>query len=173
MSKRELKKYTKELTKKQLEEQIIELYEKFKEVKEYYDFVFNPQEEKLIEECKTKLLKEYFPTRAKRSKMRRSTITNYVKHFSRLGVEPHLIADIMLYNIEVAQKYKAKYSWVKASFYPNNLKCYQETIQYITANKMKNDFSYRLEKISQLAQEQNWENKLNFADIFDEFKNGN
>jgi hypothetical protein len=42
MSKRDLKKFVSELTKTQLEEQVIELYEKFKDVKVYYDFVFNP-----------------------------------------------------------------------------------------------------------------------------------
>ena len=41
MSKRDLKKYLGELDKEQLLEQLIELYEKFSVVKEYYDFVFN------------------------------------------------------------------------------------------------------------------------------------
>ena len=45
MSKRDLKKYLSELNKEQLEEQIIELYEKFSPVKVYYNFVFNPKEE--------------------------------------------------------------------------------------------------------------------------------
>jgi hypothetical protein len=54
MSKRDLKKYINELTKEQLEEQILELYEKFSSVKVYYNFVFNPQEEKLLQECKLK-----------------------------------------------------------------------------------------------------------------------
>ena len=44
MSKRDLKKYLDKLDKPQLEEQLIELYEKFVDVKKYYDFVFNPQE---------------------------------------------------------------------------------------------------------------------------------
>ena len=47
MSKRNLKKYLSELSKEQLEEQLLELYEKFKDVKIYYDFAFNPNEKKL------------------------------------------------------------------------------------------------------------------------------
>ena len=61
MSKRDLKKYLTELHKKQLEEQILELYEKFSAVKTYYDFVFNPKEETLLKECKIKISNEYFP----------------------------------------------------------------------------------------------------------------
>ncbi len=63
MSKRDLKKYLAELNKEQLEEQLIELYDKFKEVKVYYDFVFNPKEDILIQEAKTKVSNEYFPIR--------------------------------------------------------------------------------------------------------------
>ena len=55
MSKRNLKKYLKDLKKAQLEAQILDLYERFKEVKVYYDFAFNPKEEKLLEESKFKI----------------------------------------------------------------------------------------------------------------------
>ena len=52
MSKRELRKYLKELNKEQLEDQILDLYNRFKDVKEYYDFAFNPRENELIEQCR-------------------------------------------------------------------------------------------------------------------------
>ena len=65
MSKRDLRKYLGELDKHQLEEQIIELYEKFNPVKVYYDFVFNPREDKLIGEAKLKISNEYFPVKGK------------------------------------------------------------------------------------------------------------
>ena len=61
MSKKALKKYLHELSKEQLEEQVLELYTRLKEVKEFYNFVFNPNENKRIEECKFKIQKEYFP----------------------------------------------------------------------------------------------------------------
>ena len=71
MSKRDLKKYLTELNKEQLKEQIIDLYARFKEVKEYYDFVFNPQEQKLVDECKFKISKEYFPSNGRKAKEKR------------------------------------------------------------------------------------------------------
>jgi shikimate 5-dehydrogenase len=68
MSKRDLKKYLFDLNKEQLEEQIMELYDKFKEVKVYYDFAFNPNENKLIKEAKLKVTNEYYPIKGKKSK---------------------------------------------------------------------------------------------------------
>jgi hypothetical protein len=39
--------------------------------------------------------------------MRRSVAQKYIKHFSTLGVDP-IIADVMLYNIEIAQAFSAE-----------------------------------------------------------------
>ena len=103
MSKRDLKKYISELNKEQLEEQIVELYDKFKEVKVYYDFVFNPKENNLVKEAKLKITNEYYPVRGKKPKMRRSTAQKFIKHFILLGVDYYIVADIMLYNLEIAQ----------------------------------------------------------------------
>ena len=54
MSKRALKTHLSKSPKKALEEQILELYEKFPAVKTYYDFAFNPKEDKLVQDAKAK-----------------------------------------------------------------------------------------------------------------------
>jgi len=46
MSKAKLKKELSSLTKEQLVEQILDLYDKNKAVKEFYDFYLNPRNEK-------------------------------------------------------------------------------------------------------------------------------
>ena len=103
MSKRDLKKYLSELNKEQLQDQIIELYDKFIPVKTYYDFVFKPNENNLVKEAKLKISNEYYPIRGKKAKMRRSVAQKFIKHFILLGVDSFIIADVMLYNIEIAQ----------------------------------------------------------------------
>ena len=105
MSKRDLKTYLKGLKKAQLEEQILDLYTRFKPVKTYYNFVFNPNEDKLLDEAKFKISKEYFPLNTRKPKMRRSIAQKIIKHFIQLGVEPYVVAEIMLYNIEIAQEF--------------------------------------------------------------------
>jgi hypothetical protein len=104
MSKRDLKKYLNQLDKEQIADQLLELYDKFPEVKTYYNFVFNPREDRLVQEAKLKISNEYFPVKSKRARLRRSIAQKYIKHFLTLGLDPHLLADIMLFNIETAQK---------------------------------------------------------------------
>ncbi|MBN1649690.1 MAG: hypothetical protein JW857_00095, partial [Bacteroidales bacterium] len=117
MSKKALKKYVAELTKEQLEEQILELYSRLKEVKQFYDFVFHPNENKRIEECKFKIQKEYFPMNGRKPKKRRSVAQKCIKDFLKLGLDPNYIADIMLFNMETAILFSAENTLKQESFF--------------------------------------------------------
>lgn len=162
MSKRDLKKYLKELDKEQLEEQLLELYEKFSDVKIYYDFVFNPKEEKLLQEAKLKITYEYFPLKGKRPKLRRSIAQKSIKHFISLGVDPYVVADLMLHNIEVAQKYSAKREMRYSSFYKSMLNSFEQVVKFSIENGMISEYKARIFEIKDVAFRQNWENKKEF-----------
>jgi len=170
MSKRDLKKYLVSLPKEDLEEQLLALYEKFADVKAYYDFVFNPKEEKLEQEAKVKIANEYFPTKSKRPKLRRSVAQKYIKHFLTLGVDPFVLADVMLFNIETAQKYSAKREMRYGSFYKSMLNSYKQAVDYVVANGMAPNFKARIEGVQDEAFRQKWENMKEFERIYDNFE---
>lgn len=160
MSKRDLKKYLATLTKQQLEEQIVELYEKFSPVKVYYNFVFNPKEETLAQESKIKISHEYFPVkkpgRRSRPKLRRSVAQKYIKHFILLGVDPFIIADVMLYNIEIAQTFSAS-NFVKTDqFFKSMLNSYEQAVVFLIANGILSEFKPRLIEIHNQTIKQKW-----------------
>lgn len=165
MSKRELKLYLHELDKEQLQEQIMDLYARFKDVKEFYDFAFNPKENKLMEECKLKISKEYFPVSKRKAKMRRSVAQKLIKHFIRLGVESTLVADIMFYHIEIAQTYSSENFIKQEAFYKAMLKSFTEAIQYVDEHGIQKDFNARIHQIADTASEQNWMNSQGFERV--------
>ena len=162
MSKRDLKKYLKELNKEQLEDQLSELYDKFKDVKVYYDFAFNPNEEKLIGEAKVKIAIEYFPAKGKRSKMRRSVAQKYIKHFLTLGVDVTMVADLMLFTIETAQSFSSKRYIKYESFFKSMFTAYQQAVNFMIENGILNEFLDRVVAIKEEADRQNWMNKYEF-----------
>ena len=155
MSKRALKKYLTELPKKDLEEQLLDLYLRFPMVKEYYDFVFNPKEEKLMGQAKAKISNEYFPLRRRKPKARRSIAQKIIKHYIKLGVDPHLIADLMLFNLEIAQTFESEKN-VPDAFYKSMLNSFDEAVRFISLNGLVADFKDRLAKIYTHTQERNW-----------------
>ncbi|MFB9107331.1 DUF6155 family protein [Flavobacterium gyeonganense] len=173
MSKRDLKKYLTGLNKEQLEEQIIELYEKFSPVKVFYDFVFNPKEDKLLQESKTKISHEYFPVKkpgAKwrpKAKMRRSVAQKIIKHFISLGVDPFVIADVMLYNIEIAQTYSSGNFIKQELFYKSMLNSFEQAVNFVISNGVLSEFKPRIIAIQQETMQQKWKNKYEFEAILE------
>ena len=174
MSKRDLKKYLAELNKEQLEEQIIELYEKFSPVKVYYNFVFNPKEETLLQQCKLKISQEYYPLkksgRRSKPKMRRSVAQKYIKHFIILGVDPFLIADVMLYNIEIAQTFASENVIKHELFYKSILNSFTQAVIYLIANGILVEFKPRIIEIHNQSITQKWFNEPEFNAIIERFE---
>lgn len=174
MSKRDLKKYLTELNKQQLEEQILELYEKFPVVKTYYDFVFNPKEDVLLRECKIKISNEYFPQQTgkkpRRPKMRRSVAQKYIKHFILLGVDPFVIADVMLYSIEIAQTFSAEKHVYQEAFFKSMLNSFEQAVKFLIANGILEEFKSRIIAISEETRQQKWINREDFTAIIERFE---
>jgi hypothetical protein len=174
MSKRDLKKYLAELNKGQLEEQILELYEKFSPVKVYYNFVFNPKEETLLQECKLKISNEYFPFkkagRRSKPKMRRSVAQKYIKHFILLGVDPFVIADVMLYNIEIAQTFASENVIKQDLFFKSMFNSFEQAVIFLIANGILNDFKTRIVVIHNETITQKWYNEPEFNAIIERFE---
>ena len=174
MSKRDLKKYLTELNKEQLEEQIIELYEKFSPVKVYYNFVFNPKEDTLLQECKLKISNEYFPLkkpgRRSKPKMRRSVAQKYIKHFVSLGVDPFVIADVMLYNIEIAQTFSSENTIKQELFFKSMFNSFEQAVTFLISNGILADFKNRIIAIHNQTIAQKWYNEPEFNAIIERFE---
>ncbi len=174
MSKRDLKKYLNELNKEQLEEQIIELYEKFSPVKVYYNFVFNPKEETLLQECKLKISNEYFPVkkagRRSKPKMRRSVAQKYIKHFLLLGVDPFIIADVMLYNVEIAQTFSSENLIKNDLFFKSMFNSFEQVVVFLIANGILSEFKTRILVIHKETIVQKWHNETEFNAIIERFE---
>lgn len=166
MSKRALRTYLSKLSKKALEEQLLELYGKFPEVKTYYDFAFNPKEDKLVQEAKAKIGNEYFPVKRRRPKARRSVAQKYLKHFIKLGVDPHLIADVMCYNLEIAQTFSMERN-VPDAFYKSMLNSFNEAIQFAAVQGVLPEFKERIVTIYTETQKQQWPLEDEFSKALD------
>ena len=170
MSKRELKKFLNQLPKEQLEAQIVALYDKFIPVKTYFDFVFNPKEDQLVNDAKVKISLEYYPLKRKRPKMRRSVAQKFIKHFISLGVDDFMIADLMLYAIEIAQTYTSKKTVNSELFFKSMLSSYEQAIRFMIEKGILNEFQNRVEAIKEETIRQDWFNQYEFIAITERFE---
>ena len=165
MSKRALTKYLQSLDKEELENQVLELYAKFKPVKDYYGFVFNPKEEKRMEEARFRISKEFFPVNGRKPKARRSVAQKLIKHFLALGLDPTLLSDLMLFYIETAIRYNERKPSRQETFYKSILNSFEQAVAYIEANGLKGVHKERLEQIQDSVEEQEWMNAEGFERV--------
>lgn len=166
MSKTALKKYVSELPKEELKLQLINLYERFPDVKTYYDFIFNPKEDKLVQDAKTKISNEYFPLKRKRPKARRSVAQKLVKQFIRLGMEPSLIADVMCFNLEIGQTFAMDRN-TPDSFYKSMANSFTQMTRFVSQNGLLAAFKERIIKFYQQTQDDNWPYGEEFSKALD------
>ena len=167
MSKRAFKKYIKELSKEDLEEQIMDLYNRFEDVKTYYNFVFNPNEEKLVQDAKFKIGKEYFPPNNRRPKKRRSVAHKIIKHYLKLGMEPHALADVMFYNVEIAQTFSEEQEYITEAFEKSIFKSFEQAVLYVAEYGVISEFEKRIQKITRFSHDHKWTNSYQFVTAAD------
>lgn len=171
MSKRALVKYLQTLNKSELEDQVLELYAKFKPVRDYYAFVFNPKEDKLIQEARFKVTKEYFPTGRRKPKARRSVAQKAIKNFLTLELDPALLADFMLFNVETAMRFNARKANRQEAFYKSIFGSFEHAVHFIHVNGLKAVYWERMNKILEEAEAQEWYNAQAFERVLTELRN--
>lgn len=168
MSKRQLTEFLNDLNKQELKEQVIDLYKRFKDVKEFYDFSFNPNEEERLRLAKTKISREYFPESGKKAKKRRSVAQKHIKKLQQLEANPELIADIMLYAIEIAQTYSSENTMKQQAFYKSMLASFRAALTWIDKNGLLMDFQERIEIIISESKRQKWVNAEGFEMVLED-----
>ena len=164
MSKRALVKYLQSLDKQELEDQVLDLYSRFKPVQTYYNFVFNPKEDKLVEEAKMKISNEYFPLKGRKPRARRSVAQKYIKQFLLLGLDPALIAEVMFFNLETAQRFNAKKRVNQEAFYKSMFNSFDQAIGFVETNGLRSIFKERIRAVVETAWDQEWFNAEGLED---------
>jgi hypothetical protein len=159
MSKKLLQKHLVELQKEHLEIMVLDLYDKFPEVKTYFNFVFNPNENKLLEQARVKVANEFFPLKRKRPKARRSVAQKYIKHFKTLGMSPELIAEFMWYNIGLMHTF-CEEKPQRLPFFKSFCNFYKEALQFASYHQIIP--LYKTQILAIYTASKDWENAYDF-----------
>jgi hypothetical protein len=144
MSKQKLKKELQQLTKEQLIEQIMDLYDKNKAVKEFYNFYLNPKNEKeLAEKYKKQIRKEFNVENPMRSTEKFSVAKRAITDFKGLQPSPEALADVMLYLPESACELTYCYGDFSEQFYDSAYNNYKSALEFIAKNNLLDVFKRR------------------------------
>jgi hypothetical protein len=87
-----------------------------------------------------------------------------------LGVDPFIVADVMLYSIEIAQTFSSEKDIKQELFYKSLLNSFEQAISFMIANGVLYEFKNRVEAIRTEAESQEWFNIFEFNAIIERFE---
>lgn len=170
MSKPALKKELQRLTKEQLIEQILDLYDKNKAVKEFYGFYLNPRNEKeLAEKYKKMIRKEFNLVRPEHAGLKYSVAKRAISDFRNLQPYPEMLADVMLTLPECACEFTYTYGDMEEPFYNGAYNNFVATLKYMSKYGILDNFKLRAQQCVKWASGCGYGFADDIADVFYEY----
>lgn len=151
MSRAKFEKLANEMTKEDLVEMLMALYDSKKEAKDYFEYFLNPDEEKAEKKCKTVFLKEYTKTGVRPPKGRISKCKKALQDFEALRPSLEHRIDVRLYMAELASKYGARNWRIWGKNYKTIEKIFADTLLLISDHHLVNQYRTRIDTIQQTA----------------------
>lgn len=148
MSKAQLKKYLKSLTQEQLIQVILDTYDARKESKEYLEYFMNPDDKAAHEKARNELYPIYFNKRGKtQSKLVMSNANKIVNDFIKLEPSSELVADLLLYNVELYVSRLSLRYIVSSTAWSTLVNHFRKAVDYAQSYSLADQFKNRVWKI--------------------------
>jgi hypothetical protein len=126
------------LDKKALIEIIADLYKKNKQVKEYLDFYFKPDEDGLFEKYQAKVYENFYPKRGFGYNLKQGK--QYISEFKKLGASPELLISLMLFYVETGVKFTNEFGDINEAFYNSLDSTYANALKLIKKEGLLDQF---------------------------------
>jgi len=167
MSKTTLKKHLQSLSKEQIMETVLEMYDNMKPVKEYLEFLVNPNEKEMLEKYRAIIVNEFYP-RGKYSepKTRFSVAKKAISDFRALKPSPELLGDLMFTLAELSCKFSHDYGDLWEQYYISAAINYELAMKYLHKNNLLDDFKPRCELSMKHASKSGWGFADDISDIY-------
>ena len=169
MTLQELKKHISTKNKKELIAELIELYKKFKDVKNHYTSQLSTKGRgEVVKKYKKMISNEMFSQIEDYGIIDLSGAIKVLEKFLNVSESPHDRVDITLYYIEQGVELANNYGELYEEFYENIEEVYEEALKLITSNELQNDFRERCREIV-LNAPHGWGFYDQLSDLFDEY----
>lgn len=125
----------------------MDLYDKNKSVKEFYNFYLNPQSENELAEKYIAIIKKEFDVNIpQRSGLKFSVARKAISDFKALSPLPENLANMMMTLPELACKFTYNWGDMSGSFYHSTYNNFKAVLKFIQQNGLFTQFQNRAEQ---------------------------
>lgn len=154
MRKSKFIKHIDRLTEDELKEELIGLYDKVKEVKQYYKMELGSVEErkKNYTAAKADIASKYKTKSYRRPRRPRiQKIRKILSELEKLSIFSYELIDVYLYDVECALKFAREYDYFTQVLYNNITRSFSRAMDLIEQNRMQKEYQERCDHILQLS----------------------
>ena len=171
MTKSQLKKELQTLTKEQLIEQILGLYDAYKPVKDYLKTFLNPGNiDELFEQYKGIIIKKFDPGNISRNiRTCYPVAKKAIADFTALKPPPKLLADLMVTMAERSCYLSHDWGDMPEQHYTNASNWFESTLKFLKKENMLDDFKKRIKKCVKYANDCGGGFSDEINDVYDEY----
>ncbi|MFA5328765.1 MAG: DUF6155 family protein [Prolixibacteraceae bacterium] len=170
MSKTELKKHLLSLTKEQVIEMVLVLYDTYKPAKEYFEYYLNPDEKGQFGKYKSIIIKEFYSKSISGiGKMRFSVAKKAIADFRSLNPSPELLGDLMITLPETACEFTSDYGDMSEQFYASAATNFEMALKFLQKHNLLEHFQHRCEDCVKYAEPCGYGFADEIKDLFDEY----
>ncbi len=170
MSKLTLKKHLQMMSKEEVVDFMLEVYQNSKQAKEFIEYKLNPNEKEQLEKYRKVIIEEFYPAKSTREpKTRFSICKKAIAEFKALKPDPKLIADLMMTLSETACKFTYDYGEVWEQFYDSTSNNYISALKYIQKNGLLATFKQRSKNCVKYSKHGGFGFEDNITDLYHEY----
>ena len=163
----QLKKYFKDFSKEDAVREILELFQKFSDVRELYQSKLSEGgNAELCEKYKRIIKDEFFPMRGF-GKARLSIARRAVLDFKRISSDIHCVADIMIQYVEVGVEFTREYGDIDEPFYNSMESMYEAAAGFVAEYKIADMYKARFEKMVKDTSDIGWGFHDTLSDMYE------
>ena len=151
-----IKKYLQTLTKEQLIGQIIELHQKYKDVKTYYEYFIDPNNNNVAEKYKLIIRNEFYPKKNSVGNPKLSVAKKAVNDFKKLSPPPEALIDTMLYYVENGVGFTNDYGDMYEAYYTSMESMFEAACKLVNEYGLKAIFEKRCATIVKATEDFGW-----------------
>lgn len=145
MSKSELKKYITSMDEQELRSEILNLYQKFPEVKSYYAIELGTEADrkKIYDKAKKDIWNLFYISKRPRKRPRIQKIKTLLKEREKLSIFTHETIDLYLYAVETAVAYLLLRPRTTKATYNSSIENFRKAAQFIETAGLQDVFKER------------------------------
>ncbi|WP_052429275.1 DUF6155 family protein [Paenibacillus borealis] len=149
-----IKKHLNNLTREELEAEILNMAKMYPIIQEHYYSILFPDSEEVLDKYKKIIEKEF--SHHKREILRYPIVKQAIKDFSNVSTNKEQVAELMIFTVECGVDFTVSFGDIDEKFYRTISSIYEQALKYIVDYQLEEEFVDRCNELTQSSQGIGW-----------------